>query len=62
LPGYECFKFEPGEKTYVEDEDFFGVDKEGYPIKTEITIAEMTEQLENPNADSIKVQNFKNQF
>lgn len=62
LPGYEYFKFNVGEKTYVEDPEFFGLDSEGYPIKTEIIITEMTEHLDSPQSDQISVQNFKNQF
>lgn len=62
LPGYEFFRFDIGEKTYIEDEEFFGVDEKGYPNRMEIIITEMSEHLDNPSANSIKVQNFKNQF
>lgn len=62
MPGYELFVFDVGEKTYAEDEEFFGTDANGYPNRTEIIITEMSEHLDNPSADSIKVQNFKNQF
>ena len=62
MPGYEFFVFDVGEKTYAEDEEFFGTDENGYPNRTEIIITEMSEHLDNPSADSIKVQNFKNQF
>ena len=57
LPGYELFTFELGDKTYVEDEQFFGT-----KLKEEIIIAEMSNYLDNPSQDSIRVQNFKNQF
>lgn len=57
LPGYENFIFSLGEKTYVEDPDFFGTDK-----KEEIIITEISEVLDNPSKNEIKVQNFKNQF
>jgi hypothetical protein len=60
MPGYELFVFDVGEKTYAEDEEFFGTDANGYPNRTEIIITEMSEHLDNPSADSIKVQNFKN--
>lgn len=62
LPGYELFTFDIGEKTYVEDEEFFGKDKFGYPNKEEIIISEMVEHLDSPETNAIKVQNFKNQF
>lgn len=57
LPGYELFEFNLGDKTYVEDPDFFGSD-----YKEEVVITEVSEFLDQPEKDSIKVQNFKNQF
>ena len=57
LPGYESFEFNPGEKTYVEDPEFFGS-----LGNQEVIIAELSENLDDPNKDSIKVQNFKDQF
>ena len=57
LPGYELFKFELGDKTYAEDPEFFG---EG--IKEEVIITELNENLDDPSKNTVKVQNFKNQF
>ena len=57
LPGYEMFKFELGDKTWAIDEDFFGNDG-----KEEVIITETSEMLEDPSKNTIKVQNFKNQF
>ena len=57
LPGYEYFDFEVGDKTFVEDYEFFG---EGN--KEEVVITEMSENLDDPSKNIIKVQNFKNQF
>ena len=56
LPGYEGFTFELGDTTYAEDYEFFGDKKE------EVTITEFIEFLDEPDKDTIKVQNFKNQF
>lgn len=56
LPGYESFTFELGDTTYAEDYEFFGDKKE------EVVITEFIEFLDEPDKDSIKVQNFKNQF
>jgi hypothetical protein len=57
LPDYECFDFDVGEKTYAEDPEFFGE-----KAKEEVIIAEMSENLDDPSKNTIKVQNFKNQF
>lgn len=57
LEGYEDFVFQVGEKTHVIDPDFFGE-----ALKEEVVITEMSNMLDNPNKDTIKVQNFKNQF
>ena len=57
LPGYEDFKYELGEKTWVVDPDFFG-DEEKEPV----IITEIVENLDDRSKNQIKVQNFKNQF
>lgn len=57
LLGHEDFVLELGDKTYVIDPDFFGQD-----CQEEVTINEIIENLDNPDKDQIKVQNFKNQF
>jgi hypothetical protein len=57
LPGYELFKFNLGDTTKVIDEKFFGENKE-----QEVVITEISEQLDDPTQDTIKVQTFKNQF
>jgi hypothetical protein len=57
LPGYECFDFELGDKTYAVDPEFFGEDRQ-----ETVVINELSENLDDPSRDQIKVQNFKNQF
>jgi hypothetical protein len=57
LPGYELFKFNLGDTTYVIDDEFFGKDK-----KQEVIITEISEVLDDPNKNTIKVQTFKTQF
>ena len=57
LPGYEHFKFHLGDKTYVEDPDFFGTEN-----KFEVVITEQNDYLDEPSKSTVKVQNFKNQF
>lgn len=57
LPGYEYFKFQLGDKTYVEDPEFFGSDD-----KIEVVITEQNNFLDDDSKSTVKVQNFKNQF
>ena len=57
IEGYELYQSTIGDKTFVEDNEFFG--EEG---KVEVIVTEMTKMLDDPSATSIKVQNFKNQF
>ena len=56
-PGYEHFNFDIGDKTYIEDADFFGDS-----LKVEVVITEMTEDLDDSTKNVIKTQTFKNQF
>jgi hypothetical protein len=55
LHDYEDFVFNVGDKTYAIDPEFFG-DEE----KEEVIITEMSNMLDDPSKDTIKVQNFKN--
>lgn len=57
LPGYEMMDFEIGDKTYAIDPEFFGEQQ-----KEEVVIAEMSERLDDPSKNTMRVQNFKNQF
>ena len=60
--GYECHL---GDKTYIEDTEFFGyVLKNGIktPYQEEIVITELTSVLDNPSKNVIKVQTKKTQF
>lgn len=57
LPGYELFKFNLGDKTYAIDDEFFGVG-----VREEVIITALSENLDDPSGNTIKVQNFKNQF
>lgn len=65
IEDFENYKFSVGDKTYVEDTEFFGyVTRGGYrvPYKEEVIISEITINLDDPSADSITIQNFKTQF
>lgn len=62
VEGYENFSFELADKTYMEDEEFFGYDEEGNPYREEVVLTEINYYLDEPDKTTIKVQNFKNQF
>lgn len=71
VPGYENYVYDVGDKSYIEDVEFFGyVYKQGsdskIPLKTpyqeEIVITETTDYLDTPEQNSFKVQNYKTQF
>lgn len=62
LDGYENFEFELADKTWVEDPEFFGYNEDGTPYKEEVIITEITYSLDEPDKNSIKIQNFKDSF
>lgn len=57
LPGYEDYSYEPGDKTYVIDPEFFGAD-----YSEEVIVTNIAEHLSDPSQNSINVQNFKKNF
>ena len=64
LPGYENYTFKLGDKTYIEDVEFFGYSLiDGTtPYREEIIVSEITQELDSPEKNQIKVQNYKTQF
>lgn len=65
LEGLEAYSFDVGDKTYVEDTEFFGwsnVDGVRTPAREEVIVSEIEWHLENPNENSITVQNYKTRF
>lgn len=62
LPGREMYEFQIGDKTYVEDTEFFGYDSDGRPYKEEIIVSECAYVLDDPIQDKIVVKNYKTQF
>lgn len=62
LEGYENFSFEIGDKTFVTDIDFFGLDANGAPYKQEVVISEISDVIDSQNSSTITVQNFRTQF
>lgn len=64
LPGYENFTFALGDKTTIEDTEFFGWTwKEVQtPYQEKIVVTELTVMFDSPEQNQIKVQNYKTQF
>ena len=62
LEGYENFNFEIGDRTFVTDIDFFGLDANGAPYKQEVVISEISDIIDSQNSSTITVQNFRTQF
>ena len=57
------FSFNLADETWIEDIEFFGYDQQtGYPYREEVVVTEITYNLDQPDKDNIKVQNYKNQF
>lgn len=67
LDGYENYRFALGDKTYIEDTEFFGWTKNEdngiwSPYQEEVIVSELTIELDSPEKNVIKVQNYKTQF
>ena len=64
LPDYEDdYEFELADTTYVEDIDFFGINKHtGFPNRQKVLITDVTENLDMPNKNSIGVKNYTSSF
>lgn len=65
IPEYENYVFNLGDKTFIEDTDFFGwttIDGIDTPRHEEIIVNEITIMLDSPELNQIKVQNYKTQF
>lgn len=56
IEDYENYNFDLGDKTYIEDFEFFGIKKE------EVIVSEISEHFDAPEGNQIKVQNYKTQF
>ena len=65
LEGFEWYKFDVGDKTYVEDTEFFGWTKVNgvlTPIQEEVIVAEVEWHLDEADKNTITVQNYKTRF
>ena len=65
LEGLEWYLFDAGDKTYVEDTEFFGwanVNGVLTPAREEVIVSEVEWHLDEPDQNVITVQNYKTQF
>ena len=65
LEGYENYIYDLGDKTTIQDTEFFGwVWRDGIqtPYEEEIVVTELAIVLDSPEQNQIKVQNYKTQF
>lgn len=62
VEGFEPYFFNVGDKTYIEDTEFFGWNANGMPYKEEIVVSEVSYSLDDASKNTIKVQNYKTQF
>lgn len=68
LPEFKFRRFHVGDTTYIQDTDFFGYepylknDKVRTPYKETVLISEISINFEEPDKDTITVQNYKTQF
>ena len=65
LEGYEGYKFDIGQKTYVEDTEFFGYQIIGglrTPVKEQVVVTEYAKYLDENDKNQIKIQNYKSHF
>lgn len=68
LPEFKFRRFHVGDTTYIQDTDFFGYepylknDKVRTPYKEAVLISEISINFDEPDKDTITVQNYKTQF
>lgn len=69
VDGYEAYKFNVGDRTYIEDAEFFGyVTKEfngmsaKTPYRMEVIVSERNQNLDDASKTTITIKNYKNQF
>ena len=62
LQGYQDFSFALGDKTFIEDPEFFGYDEDGNPIREDVTLTEITYNLDSPEKNTVKISNYKTSF
>lgn len=64
LERYSDYTFDLGDKSYIEDVDFFGYCRDGSmrPYHEEVIVSEVKINLDSPESNQLKIQNYKTQF
>lgn len=65
LEKYKNYSFNCGDKTFIEDTEFFGyVLKNGVrtPYREEVVVTQVIYGIDNPSQNQITIQNYKHQF
>ena len=65
LEGYEWYIFDAGDKSWVEDTEFFGwseIDGNLTPAREEVIVSQVEWHLDEPDQNTITVQNYKTRF
>ena len=64
LEDYKPYKFQIAHRTFIEDTEFFGWEDKArrIPARERIVVTELTTNLDQPDKNSIKVQNYRNHF
>lgn len=62
VEGFEPYSFKIGDKTYMEDIEFFGYNANGTPYREEIVVTEVMYHLDDPSQNTLSVSNYKTQF
>lgn len=61
--GYEDYELDNADTTYIEDVSILGYNQlTGFPNQLKVMVSEITEDLDIPTKNSIKVQNYTTQF
>ena len=65
IEGFEWYTFDAGDKSYIEDTEFFGWSKVNgilTPAREEVIVSEVEWHLDEPDQSTITVQNYKTRF
>lgn len=62
VPEFEDFIFEVGDKTFLVDNDFFGISKDGEKYIFDVLISQIEEGLDVPTKNKIEVRNYLTSF
>lgn len=63
IPNNDLYEIDLGDITYIEDIDFFGINNiTGLPNKEKVLVSEIDFSLDQPQENSIKIQNYTTQF